>query len=55
MSGVKKIVYTMCFIESSPDYSQETHHRVLVIDEVMCDIIVPEHKSDLCLCKANLT
>ena len=45
----------MCFIESSPEYSQETHHRVLVIDEVMCSIIVAEHKSDLCLCKANLT
>ena len=55
MSGVKKIVHTMCFIKSSPDYSQETHHRVLVIDEVMCGIIVAEHKSDLCLCKANLT
>ena len=55
MSGVKKVVYTMCFIESSPDYSQETHHRVLVIDEVMCGIIVAKHKSDLCLCKANLT
>ena len=55
MSGVKKIVCTMCFIESSPNYSQETHHRVLVIDEVMCSIIVAKHKSDLCLCKANLT
>ena len=44
MSGVKNIVYPMCFIESSPDYSQETHHRVLFIDEVMCSIIVAEHK-----------
>ena len=55
MSGVKNIVYPMCFIESSPDYSQETHHRVLFIDKVMCSIIVAEHKSDLCSCKANLT
>ena len=47
MSGVKKIVYIMCFIESSPDYSQETHHRVLVIDKFMCSIIVAKHKSDL--------
>ena len=45
MSGVKKIVYTMCFIESSPDNSQETYHKVLVIDKVLCDIIVAEHKS----------
>ena len=45
MSGVKKIVYTMCFIESSSDYSQETHHRVLFIDEVMCGIIVVKHRS----------
>ena len=44
MSGVKKIVYTMCFIESFPDYSQETYHRVLFIDEVMCGIIVAEHE-----------
>ena len=54
-SNPLKKTLTMCLIESSPDYSQKIHHRELVIDEVMCSIIIAEHKSDLCLCKANLT
>ena len=43
----------MCFIESSPDYSQENYHTVLVNDEVMCEIIVAQHKSDLYLTCRN--
>ena len=33
----------------------KSDYRVLVIDEVMCGIIVAEHKNDLCLCYTHLT